>query len=98
MQMKKEDYEVFGISVETIKNKNEKKVIRFMRELIPQFPEFDYCSICIQDVYALSLNQLSPRYIQAGTIILRKEFTDSDYKDVVEKSIEQVLKNKNHPS
>lgn len=98
MHMKKEDYEVFGISVEAIKNKNERKVIQFMRELIPQFPEFDYCSICIQDVYALSLNQLSPRYIQAGTIILRKEFTDGDYKDVVEKSIEQVLKNKNHPS
>ncbi len=95
--MKKEDFDVFGVSVETVKNKNEAKVIQFMRELIPQFPEFDYCTICIQDVYALSLNQLSPRYIQAGTIVLRKELKDEDYRDVVENSIEQVIKNKNHP-
>lgn len=95
--MKKEDYEVFGISVENIRNRNEGKVIKFMRELIPQFPEFDYCSICIQDVYALALNQLSPRYIQSGTIVLRKELTDDDFRDIVENAIEQVLKNKNHP-
>lgn len=96
--MKKADYDVFGISVEKIRNKNEVKVIKFMRELIPQFPDFDYCSLCIQDVYALSLNQLSPRYIQAGTVVLKKELSDEDFRDIVEKSIEQVLKNKNHPA
>lgn len=95
--MKKEDYDVFGISVENVKNSNEQKVITCMRELIPQFPDFDYCSICIQDVYALSLNQLTPRYIQAGTIVLRKELSNDDFKDVVENAIEQVLKNRNHP-
>ena len=95
--MKREDYEVFGISVEKIRNKNETKVIKFMRELIPQFPEFDYCTICIQDVYALSLNQLAPKYIQEGTIVLRKELTDDDYRDIVENAIEQVTRNKNHP-
>lgn len=95
--MKKEDYDVFGVSVETVRNKNELKVMQFMREIIPQFPDFDYCSICIQDVYALSLNQLGPRYIQAGTIVLKKDLSDDDFRDVVENSIEQVLKNKNHP-
>jgi hypothetical protein len=95
--MKKEDYEVFGISVENIRNKNESQVIRFMRESIPQFPEFDYCPICIQDVYALSLNQLSPRYIQSGSIVIKKELTEEDFRDIVEDSIEKVLKNKNHP-
>ncbi len=95
--MKELDYDVFGISVDGIRNKNELQVIKFLRELIPQFPEFDYCSICIQDVYALSLNQLTPRYIQTGTIVLRKEYSDDDYRDVVESAIEQVLKNKNHP-
>lgn len=68
-----------------------------MKELIPQFPEFDYCTICLQDVYALSLNQLSPRYTQAGTIILKKDLSDSDYRDVVEGAIESVTKNVNHP-
>ncbi|MBU2513262.1 late competence development ComFB family protein [bacterium] len=95
--MKSEDFEVFGISVESIRNRNESQVIKYMRELIPQFPDFDYCSICVQDVYALSLNQLAPRYVQKGTIVLRKEFQESDFRDVVEGAIEQVLKNRNHP-
>jgi late competence development protein ComFB len=95
--MKNEEYEVFGISVNTVKNKNESKVMQFMRELLPQFPDFDYCTICVQDVYALSLNQLVPRYVQAGTIVLKKDLKDEDYRDVVENSIEQVVKNKNHP-
>jgi hypothetical protein len=49
-------------------------------------------------VYALSLNQLGPRYIQTGTVVLKKELSDEDFRDIVEKSIEQVLKNKNHPA
>ena len=76
--MKSESKEVFGVSLENVRNKNEEKVIKYMKELIPQFPEFDYCSLCIQDVYALSLNQLSPRYTQAGTIILKKDFKEED--------------------
>lgn len=96
--MDKLDYEVFGISLENLRNRNEGKVIKYMRELIPQFPEFDYCAICIQDVYALSLNQISPRYIQSGTIVLRKDLSDDDFRDIVENAIEQVLKQKNHPS
>lgn len=95
--MKNQNYDVFGISVDGIRNKNELRVIKAMRELIPQFPDFDYCSICIQDVYALSLNQLTPKYMQSGTIVLRKEFSEADFKDVVEGAIEKVLKQKNHP-
>lgn len=95
--MKKEDYEIFGTSMENVRNMNEIKVIKFMNELIPQFPDFDYCTICLQDVYALSLNQLTPRYTQAGTIVLRKELKDEDYRDVVESAIETVTRNVNHP-
>jgi len=95
--MSNEDYEIFGVSLLNIRNSNEKKVIQFMKELIPQFPDFDYCTICLQDVYALALNQLTPRYTQAGTIILRKQLQEDDYRDVVESAIETVLKNVNHP-
>ncbi len=96
--MKKEKFEIFGVSMATIRNKNEMKVIKFMNELIPQFPEFDYCAICLQDVYALCLNQLSPRYAQEGTIILNKDLSDTDYRDVVEAAIGTVVKNSNHPA
>jgi hypothetical protein len=95
--MEKEKLEIFGISMTSIHNKNEMKVIEFMKELIPQFPEFDYCAICLQDVYALTLNQLSPRYAQEGTIVLKKDLRDADYQDVVETAIATVIKNCNHP-
>ncbi len=96
--MNKEEYDVFSTSMENVRNRNEKKVIQFMLELIPQFPDFDYCTICLQDVYALALNQLPPRYTQAGTIILKKELRDEDFRDVVESAIETVTKNVNHPA
>ncbi|MCP4752263.1 MAG: late competence development ComFB family protein [Proteobacteria bacterium] len=96
--MKTAAYEIFDISLENVRNNHEAKVIKFMKELIPQFPEFDYCSICIQDVYALSLNQLPPKYAQAGTIILKKDLKDEDFRDVVESAIEQVTKQTNHPA
>ncbi|MBT4087496.1 MAG: late competence development ComFB family protein [Deltaproteobacteria bacterium] len=96
--MEKEKYEIFGISMAGIRNRNETKVIQFMNELIPQFPAFDYCTICLQDVYALSLNQLSPHYTQDGTIIFKKDLQDADYRDVVEASITAVIKNVNHPT
>ena len=94
--MKKEE-EVFGVTLENVRNRNEVKVIQYMKQLIPQFPEFDYCSLCIQDVYALSLNQLSPLYTQAGTIMLKKDLKEEDYKDVVETAIEKVTKKAKHP-
>lgn len=97
MENEPDEDAVFGVSMATVRNNNEKKVIAFMKEIIPQFPDFDYCSICLQDVYALSLNRLSPRYTQSGTIILKKELTDEDYRDVVESSVATVTKNINHP-
>jgi hypothetical protein len=95
--IKEADYDVFGVSLYKVRNRNELKVIEFMNQLIPEFPGFDYCAICIQDVYALSLNQLVPKYFQAGTIVLRRDLKDEDYRDVVEEAIEKVIKNKNHP-
>jgi hypothetical protein len=94
--MKKQDYDAFGIQLENVRNQNEIRVVKMMRELIPQFPDFDYCPICIQDVYALSLNQVSPKYVQIGTIVLKRELTDEDLRDIVENAVEQVLKNTNH--
>lgn len=96
--MEKSDYNVFNVPLENVRNKNEQKIIQYMNELIPQFPEFDYCAICIQDVYALSLNQLLPMYAQAGSIILKKELQEEDFRDVVEAAVEQVTRNTNHPA
>ena len=94
--MKKESYECYGVNLSNVRNAWEKKIIKSMSQVLPEFPEFDYCSICIQDVYALSLNQLTPKYIQQGTILIKKEYTEADFHDIVENSIQKVITNPNH--
>ena len=94
--MKKEKYLSFGVPLENVRNAWEVKVIKCMNDILPEYPEFDFCSICVQDVYALSMNQLTPKYIQQGTVLIKKEYSEADFKDIVEFSIGKVLKNPNH--
>ena len=95
--MKSDKYESFGINLSMVRNAWETRLIKCMNKVLPHFSEFDYCSICIQDVYALSMNQLTPKYIQQGTILLKKEYSDEDFKDIIEEAVEKVLQNPNHP-
>ncbi len=94
--MKKEKYISFGVNLESIRNVWETKVIKCMDEVLPDYPDFDYCSICIQDVYALAMNQFPPKYIQQGTVMIKKEYSDADFRDAVEIAVEKVLKKPNH--
>ena len=94
--MRKEKYESFGVNLATVRNAWETKLIRCMGEVLPNFPEFDFCTICIQDVYALAMNQLNPKYVQQGTVLLKKQYTDADFKRVIEFAVERVMKNPNH--
>lgn len=100
--MNAKNYQVNGIQLEDIRNKNEKKVIQMMNELIPEYGEFDNCSMCIQDIYALSLNQVAPKYIQDGTIMLKRKSSlkeeELEIRKVVRSSIETVIKYPKHPT
>jgi Late competence development protein ComFB len=95
--MKKEKYQSFGVDLSSVRNVWETRLIKYMNEVLPEFPDFDYCSICIQDVYALSINQLTPKYVQQGTVLLKKEYTENDFRDIIEEAVEKVLANPNHP-
>lgn len=99
--MKKENYDVMGTQLEDIRNMNEKKVVQIMNELIPKNKDFDNCSMCIQDIYALSLNQIAPKYTQEGTIILKKKSSfkeeEEEIREVVRSAIETIIKYPKHP-
>lgn len=95
--MKAEKYESFGVNLSNVRNAWETRLIKCMNEVLLDFPEFDYCAICIQDVYALAMNQLTPKYVQQGTVLLKKEYTDQDFRDVIEMAVEKVIRNPNHP-
>ncbi|MBU3916878.1 late competence development ComFB family protein [bacterium] len=96
MSSKTDKYTSFGVSLEHVRNVWETKVIKCMDKVLPDYPEFDYCSICIQDVYALAMNQLNPKYIQQGTVMIKKEYSDDDFRDALALAVEKVIKKPNH--
>jgi hypothetical protein len=95
--MDEEKYEINGISLFNVRNRNEIKVIQIMKKVLPDYPDFDQCALCFQDVYALTLNQIPAHYIQMGTIILKKVDNDAEIEEIVRASYEAVIKQPKHP-
>jgi len=62
------DYDVAGHSLSEIINFNEDAVLRAMRGLYARDKDLCRCSICVEDLFALALNTLPPRYIQATSL------------------------------
>ena len=94
--MKNSDYEINGLSLENIRNTYEISVIRAMKDLLPEYPEFDNCQICIEDIYALALSRIPSTYVQVGTVIMKKDLGDNELVEVVKYAIQQVMKSPKH--
>lgn len=58
-------YEVNGHKLDQIVNYNEIMVLEVMKGLYKADSTVCKCSLCVEDIYALSLNKLPPRYIQS---------------------------------
>lgn len=82
------DYAVEGHTLYEIVNFNEYLVLEAMRDVYSRDPALCTCSICVEDVYALSLNSLPPRYIQATST---QTYTTSKHYVDLEKVKEVVL-------
>jgi len=95
--LKKEDYIINGYSLEHIRNRNEVEVIKAMKDVIEEFPDFCGCSLCLEDVYALSLNMLPTKYVQHSSILFPKDKTPQDEIEYsVSQAVERVMKNPSH--
>lgn len=80
-----------------IRNKNEKRVMESMRALLEtDYKELTFNVIDVQDIYALALNTLSPRYVQEGSIVLREPVTKDDVSRAVRHAIETVRHRPNY--
>lgn len=62
------DYEIEGCSLRDVINFNEYLVLKIIRETLQRDLSLCRCSLCIEDVFALSLNSLPPRYIQVTSL------------------------------
>ena len=56
---------LFGCDLSSIENLNEELVIEMMEKIINDDNTICKCQLCIEDIYALSLNKIKPLYVQS---------------------------------
>ncbi len=85
-------------------NYTEKIVYEWLREYIMQHPdEFCTCTRCVDDIMALALNKLPPRYVvsHVGEVITDFNFTEAPDRTKVMteviRAVRTVSKNPSHP-
>ena len=83
--MQRDDYLINNVSLYDLRNRYEVIVIRLMKKFIPEFPDFDNCPICVEDVYALALSRIPSVYMKNE----HKIFPDDD---LINESIEEIVK------
>jgi len=66
---------VFGYDLSGIKNLKEELVCELMEKVLSGNADICKCQLCIEDIFALSLNMLKPLYVQSTF----KETTFKDY-------------------
>jgi hypothetical protein len=94
--MNNEDYIVNGVSLENVRNGYELLVIRLMKKLIQEFPEFDNCPICIEDVYALSLSRMPATYFHNDSAVALDANPDESIEEIVRYALFQVMGQPKH--
>ena len=89
------EYIIHDTPLDRIRNKNEVRVIKMMSRLLNEYPNFQPNALDLEDIYALALNQLPPRYVQNASVILREPVADEEVEQAVRKAINRV---RSHPT
>lgn len=87
MRFTEEAYSIDSTCFLKIRNRNELRVIKEIRKMLDAEDTLPLSCKGWQDVYALALNALPPRYTQSGTIVLR----DPVRKEDVAKAVREAL-------
>jgi hypothetical protein len=96
--MPDERYQIGDFTLETVRNRQEMRVVTAMRDLLPTAEDFCGCRLCVEDVYAIALNSLPPHYVQSGALLLRKPPpSDDDIARAVQDALDKVRVRPNHP-
>lgn len=84
------------VDLSRVYNRNEKRVVQAMDRIFSAIDDWEPEALDIQDVYALALNSLPPRYIQDGTIVFNESVRNAEIEQAVRKAVEKVRKKPNH--
>lgn len=86
---------LFGYDLSGINNINEELVVELMEKVLKEDKATCKCQLCIEDIFALSLNKLKPLYVQSTF----KETTFKDYdltkildREKVTEAIQEAIK------
>jgi hypothetical protein len=93
MPRTREKYLIAGVDVYHVRNRNEQRVAKSLREHLESRGLTDLSPEAIKDAYASALNRLSPRYAQRGTIVLREPVRVADIEAAVEEGLSRALGN-----
>jgi len=86
-------YKMGDVDFFDIRNRNEGRVIRVLVELLEKRGSLTFSEKDLQDIYALALNALPPRYTQRGTIVLRDVVSKDEIRAAVEDAYDKVVAN-----
>ena len=90
------DLKIQLVDLSRIYNKNEKRVVLAMEKILGAMDNWEPEPLDIQDIYALALNQLPPRYVQEGTIVFNEPIRIGDVERVVQEAIDKVKESPNY--
>ena len=90
------DLKIELVDLSRIYNKNEKRVVVAMEKILGQMEDWEPEPLDIQDIYALALNRLPPRYVQEGTIVFNEPIRIAEVERVVTEAVEKVKNSPNY--
>ena len=86
----RKEYVVNGVRLDEIRNKNEIRAARLLPEVLAEFADYRPDYLALQDIYALALNRLPPRYTQKTTFVVNEPLDDEEIRAELRRAVEQV--------
>ncbi|HBI14165.1 MAG TPA: competence protein ComFB [Desulfobulbaceae bacterium] len=90
------EQKLHNLDLSRIVNRNEKRVVIAMDKVFAAIDDWDPQALDIQDIYALALNSLPPRYVQEGTIVFNEKVRNSEIEQAVRTALDKVRKKPNY--
>jgi len=91
MSIFRDKYKLGDVDFFNIRNRNEGRVIKALPEFLQKKGNILLSEKDLQDIYALALNALPPRYTQRGTIVLLDPVSKRAILAAVEDAYDQVV-------
>lgn len=91
-----QEYKIGDVNLFFVRNRNEKRVVENMQKILPTYPDYKPNDLDLQDIYALALNSLPPRYVQKGSIVLREPVKPTIIEQAVHDAVNTVMNRPNY--